>query len=450
MTAHVPEDSAGWLCPQAVAALAAVLAVVGAAPLSAEGSAPAGVTIDLVSVARNGQHEIWVSVLDAQGSPVRGLGPQLSVEEDGRIVRDVDVAPSSERQKVHDLTVLVDNDLLQAPAIVTIQKLLTGLGEEADAGDRLIVRSTVRGSPALTRPLAESAQVGQRLAELRQDGKGQIYDAVLAAVRDLSRGGGTGRGRSLLLVTRGADEGSRGGALEVLAVARARRVPVTISAVLLEDRGPSAQGERLVRLCLESGGAALRVRSAPEVAEAGSRLVARTRGGYILRFRPPRWNPAVPNHTVTVTVESAAGGRRAHREFLTSAVLAPPWWRVQLLWVAFAAVVLLAGAALLLFAQRRICRLIVAGGIEEGCQYEVFVMPLRIGASEANDLTFPHPRVSRHHAIFERRGSSVELVDLNSENGTFVNGDAITRRRLVRGDRISLGGEIEVIFDGKD
>jgi hypothetical protein len=135
---------------------------------------------------------------------------------------------------------------------------------------------------------------------------------------------------------------------------------------------------------------------------------------------------------------------------MTSAVLASPWWRLPLPWVALGAAILLAGAGFLLGTRRRLCRLVVASGMEEGCQYEIFVLPLRIGASEANDLTFPQARVSRHHAVLERRqGSAVELVDLNSENGTFVNGDAITRRRLVRGDRISLGGEVELIFDGK-
>jgi hypothetical protein len=355
--------------------------------------------------------------------------------------------------------VLVDRDLLQASAVVAVQKLLLGLAKHAGERDRFVVGVAGRRSPSLAGGTADLEGMGERLAELRDESSSDdlLYDSVLAAVRDLARGGGKERGRAVLLATRGVDTGSRSGPLEVLAVARARRIPVTISAILVEDRGPPPDGERLVRLCLESGGAALRVRTAGEMAEAASRLVARTWGGYILRFRPPRWDPSVPNHTLTVAVETGKGGastpgaqRRAYREFMTSAVLASPWWRLPLPWVALGAAILLAGSGVLFGTRRRLCRLVVASGLEEGCQYEIFVLPLRIGASDTNDLTFPHPRVSRHHAVLERRqGSVVELVDLNSENGTFVNGDAITRRRLVRGDHISLGGEVELVFDGK-
>jgi pSer/pThr/pTyr-binding forkhead associated (FHA) protein len=66
-----------------------------------------------------------------------------------------------------------------------------------------------------------------------------------------------------------------------------------------------------------------------------------------------------------------------------------------------------------------------------------------------NDLVFPEGRVSRNHAVLERRGSAIELSDLNSENGTFVNGDRITRRRLAQGDRIRLGGSVELTFEGR-
>lgn len=441
----------GRVARRVIAAVAVGLFGATAAPLPAQEAAPAGVTVDHVRVERNGRHEVWVSVLDAHGFPVQGLGPQLSVEEDGRIVHDLEVIPLGEHQSAHQLTVLVDKELLQPSEVVAVQQLLLGLGKQAGERDRFVVRTTGRRSHFLTGATADLKAMGERLAELGENGGDEfLYDAVLAEVRDLARGGRAHRGLAVLLATRGVDRGSRSGPLEVLAVARARRIPVTISAILVEDRGPAPEAERLVRLCLESGGAALRVRAGSEIADAASRLVARAWGGYILRFRPPRWEPAVPNHTLTVAVEASGASRRAHREFMTSAVLVSPWWRLPLPWVALGAAILLAGAGFLFGTRRRLCRLVVAGGVEEGCQYEIFVLPLRIGASEANDLTFPQARVSRHHAVLERRqGSAVELVDLNSENGTFVNGDAITRRRLVRGDRISLGGEVELIFDGK-
>jgi pSer/pThr/pTyr-binding forkhead associated (FHA) protein len=91
---------------------------------------------------------------------------------------------------------------------------------------------------------------------------------------------------------------------------------------------------------------------------------------------------------------------------------------------------------------------VVLNGDEKGCSYELFATPVTLGAAVGNDLSFDDDLVSRNHAVFERRGSAVELVDLNSENGTFVNGDRISRRRLSKGDRVSLGGAIDLEVAG--
>ena len=45
--------------------------------------------------------------------------------------------------------------------------------------------------------------------------------------------------------------------------------------------------------------------------------------------------------------------------------------------------------------------------------------------------------------MFEKRGSTIELLDSNSENGTFVNGHKVSRHRVARGDRVRLGEAVE-------
>jgi len=47
--------------------------------------------------------------------------------------------------------------------------------------------------------------------------------------------------------------------------------------------------------------------------------------------------------------------------------------------------------------------------------------------------------LSRHHCFLEKVGNDFYLADLNSRNGTFVNGQRITRVRLQSGDIISIG-----------
>jgi ABC-type multidrug transport system ATPase subunit/pSer/pThr/pTyr-binding forkhead associated (FHA) protein len=66
----------------------------------------------------------------------------------------------------------------------------------------------------------------------------------------------------------------------------------------------------------------------------------------------------------------------------------------------------------------------------------------RVGRDPNNDQVIPHPSVSRFHARIERQNESFYITDLNSTNGTYVNGRGIQankRRILNAGDLISIG-----------
>jgi pSer/pThr/pTyr-binding forkhead associated (FHA) protein len=63
-----------------------------------------------------------------------------------------------------------------------------------------------------------------------------------------------------------------------------------------------------------------------------------------------------------------------------------------------------------------------------------------IGRSSYCSLVLDHDSLSRVHASLRIVGSGVELSDLASSNGTFVNGKAINApTRVVPGDEIRLG-----------
>src|SRR5206468_10717642 len=47
--------------------------------------------------------------------------------------------------------------------------------------------------------------------------------------------------------------------------------------------------------------------------------------------------------------------------------------------------------------------------------------------------------ISRRHAEIRKDEQGYLLVDLGSSNGTFVNAEQVTERRLVNGDRVQLG-----------
>jgi len=63
-----------------------------------------------------------------------------------------------------------------------------------------------------------------------------------------------------------------------------------------------------------------------------------------------------------------------------------------------------------------------------------------IGRSEESDIFLVDPSVSRNHATLCVEDGHVEVEDLHSTNGTFVNGERLTGvRRVVSGDVLAFG-----------
>ena len=71
-----------------------------------------------------------------------------------------------------------------------------------------------------------------------------------------------------------------------------------------------------------------------------------------------------------------------------------------------------------------------------------------IGRRETNDLRLAGSEVSRDHAEISVDKNRFVLRDRNSRYGTYVNGEQVTERSLVHGDRIRLGrtGGAEMVF----
>jgi hypothetical protein len=70
---------------------------------------------------------------------------------------------------------------------------------------------------------------------------------------------------------------------------------------------------------------------------------------------------------------------------------------------------------------------------------------LNLGRSLDNDVILDDPRVSRRHAQIIHKHGHFCLYDLESANGTLVNGQAVRDCLLQDGDVVSLGG-VELVF----
>src|SRR5689334_11604498 len=81
----------------------------------------------------------------------------------------------------------------------------------------------------------------------------------------------------------------------------------------------------------------------------------------------------------------------------------------------------------------------VLEGIDKGRVFRELPVPVTIGREEGNILRLNDERVSRFHAKVQFDNGEVILTDLESTNGTRVNGNVVQIRRLKPGDRIGVG-----------
>ena len=68
-----------------------------------------------------------------------------------------------------------------------------------------------------------------------------------------------------------------------------------------------------------------------------------------------------------------------------------------------------------------------------------------IGRAASNHIIIDHPAVSAQHALLLRVRDSYHLKDLNSTNGTQINGVLVTDAELKDGDKIRFGSVLAVL-----
>src|SRR6266436_9696051 len=81
----------------------------------------------------------------------------------------------------------------------------------------------------------------------------------------------------------------------------------------------------------------------------------------------------------------------------------------------------------------------VLDGVDRGGVFRNLPPPITIGREEGNGLRLNDERVSRFHAKVQQDNGDIILTDLESTNGTRVNGNVVQIRRLRPGDRVHLG-----------
>ena len=62
-----------------------------------------------------------------------------------------------------------------------------------------------------------------------------------------------------------------------------------------------------------------------------------------------------------------------------------------------------------------------------------------LGRRPYNDIVIDNLAVSGEHAVLQMSGQEVSVEDLNSTNGTYLNGKAVKKQQLSNGDTVEIG-----------
>src|SRR6185436_15558490 len=89
-------------------------------------------------------------------------------------------------------------------------------------------------------------------------------------------------------------------------------------------------------------------------------------------------------------------------------------------------------------------KLVVEKGVDKGKSIAVGDRgAVIVGRDTSAGITINDTMASRNHFKVEARTGSYVLVDLNSKNGTLLNGSRVKESRIAAGDRIQVG---ETVF----
>lgn len=86
-------------------------------------------------------------------------------------------------------------------------------------------------------------------------------------------------------------------------------------------------------------------------------------------------------------------------------------------------------------------------GIKSGQVFEIGDKELTVGRHQTNDIILSDPLTSRYHSKIVKKEDDIYLFDLDSHNGTCVNGLQIKIKKLSMKDSIKIGKSIMVILN---
>jgi signal transduction histidine kinase len=93
--------------------------------------------------------------------------------------------------------------------------------------------------------------------------------------------------------------------------------------------------------------------------------------------------------------------------------------------------------------------LYVVRGKDQGKRFDLDVDRVTLGRDRSSWIQLRDNEISRHHAEIIRDAQQFSIRDLNSSNGTFVNGVRTSLKLLASGDRVQIGGSVLIFTSSR-
>ena len=87
-------------------------------------------------------------------------------------------------------------------------------------------------------------------------------------------------------------------------------------------------------------------------------------------------------------------------------------------------------------------RLVARDGPLKGSVFSLDETEFSVGRNPSNRLSVSDPSLSRQHCVISLRDGQYQMRDLESRNGSFVNGVPVRERTLADGDEIQIGNSL--------
>lgn len=225
--------------------------------------------------------EVYASVIDGERRPVTDLAEhEFRIEEDGV------AQPLARFELLQDLpchiAFLLDLSASMDRHLEAAVHAVLDFGRElTHPRDRMALLAFNDRSNLLFPFTHDLAAVGGALAGLKAERGTALYDSLIESLFFFN---GISGQRALILLSDGEDESSRYRFEDALESARKSGVTIYAVGLGLEERGQAAR--KLERLATETGGQALFLRSAEDLAAAYRGILRELRSRYLLAYEP--------------------------------------------------------------------------------------------------------------------------------------------------------------------